>query len=61
MAQKIKDFSLTTFEVWCYKAKDYFSKMGDDVGLKKIEDALQMVDIFRQYDGELFFLESNGK
>ncbi len=58
MAQKIKEYSLMMFEVWCYKARDYFKKMNDDVGHEKIDDALQMLDIFRQYDGELFFLES---
>lgn len=57
MEKRIKEYSLTTFEVWCYKARDYFKKVDDRVGLEKVEDTLQMVDIFRQYDGELFFLE----
>jgi len=50
---------MTIFEVWCYKARDYFKKVDDRVGLEKVEDTLQMIDIFRQYDGELFFLEGD--
>ena len=48
---------MTNFEVWCYKARDYFGEINDEVGLSKVEGTLQMIDIFRQYDGELFFLE----
>ena len=57
MERKIKEFSMTNFEVWCYKARDYFGEINDEVGLSKVEGTLQMIDIFRQYDGELFFLE----
>jgi len=57
LERKIKEFSLTTFEVWCYKARDYFGEINDEVGSSKIEEALQMIDIFRQYNGELFFME----
>ena len=57
MARKIEEFSLTTFEVWCFKAREYFKDMKDENGLIKAENTLKMIDIFRQYGGELFFLE----
>lgn len=56
MGRKIEDFSLTNFELWCYKARDYFDEVEDEVGANKVRDALQMIDIYRNYDAELFFL-----
>lgn len=54
---KIEEFSLTIFELWCYKAKNHFNDIEDEVGKKMIDDTLHIIEIFRQHHGELFFEE----
>ncbi len=57
MRKTLKEYSLTHFELWCHKAMDYFEEINDEVGTQKIKDTIQIIDIFRDEDGKLFFLE----
>ena len=55
MGKKLVDYSLNTFELWCYRALDHFREVEDEKGLAMIVSTMKIVKIFREYEGDLFF------